>query len=646
VTPSRDPRRELMRLTSRKLARALLVALLSVAGCSSGASNAGDPVELGAPTTPLRGRVALLGAADSSGAQVWIDDGSLATVTDADGTYFFPSVSEGVHTLHVKRGDWEEVVPRFPVIVGAGPLVDDAGALHPLQLLEVPRAHRLASTSGVNHLLASRGGVMFVGDSGTGPSGDLLGAGATDEAMSLLAPGVTWYNMETFSPDGTQILYLPTDCVYGEGGVTLQGSPLELVPVAGGVPLRLADSVACIPQYGGFTPDGTHVVYHLDASNHGPIRSVAATGGAPVDLGEGAIREVTNERALVVRGSLGPEGVSGELWSVALADGVGVKLAESGDGRFALGGTHVLYWKPDRTAALVPAVGGEERPLGTVSLGGLTFTPDGSRVVWIDSVPTPSEVKVAAVAGGNPTVIATTTGTALELSPDGDVVVFSGALADSAGRYRALEAVRLSDGARWTVATRARARPFTFGEVQPDPWPVYANQEFPHIAAFTPDGANVYFYGFDDNPQGVQGLCRVPVAGGTPERIGEEEPFALTEDRVVFISWMADLYTGTLSSAPIAGGPATVLAENVSPEAPLSISPDRSRIAFTVLRWPFETSCAGTLHVVPVAGGPAAPVLSYAGGAIWAGDSALYAWVCENAAPFTWRDGVYRVNVP
>jgi WD40-like Beta Propeller Repeat len=217
--------------------------------------------------------------------------------------------------------------------------------------------------------------------------GDLLLSSATGAAPQMLfeADGATSLQALAVSPDGQNVLALASGDPTG----------LVLVPVAGGTPKPIAG--AGDADAGAFSPDGKTVVFTTSEG----IFSLATAGGSPKQL------ETT------------PTGASDSLPQYS-PDGKLIEFArdtvdDNGDEQVTL--------------ELIPAGGGPvvDRAGGLIAKltqgGRISFSPDGSTLLYAGDYPETGIFRVA-VAGGGGTQLTTDVDLWPSFSADGSAVLF------------------------------------------------------------------------------------------------------------------------------------------------------------------------------------------------------------------------------
>jgi len=150
-----------------------------------------------------------------------------------------------------KSNRWKLLAPSFAVLIFLAVLAHSlASPTHPLkisssaQITNDGRGKLLAGTDGARLYLQYTSSVL----AGSSAIGQVSAAGG--EVAPILAPSLSMQILNV-SPDGSSLL------VSDEPGTAFDG-PLWALPVLGGLPRRLADTMG---HAGAWSPDGLHLVY-------------------------------------------------------------------------------------------------------------------------------------------------------------------------------------------------------------------------------------------------------------------------------------------------------------------------------------------------------------------------------------------------
>jgi Tol biopolymer transport system component len=297
--------------------------------------------------------------------------------------------------------------------------------------------------------------------------------------------------LQRISSDGSRVLYLAdqtTDDVF----------EIFSVPTTGGAPVKLNGTMGVggdVSTFGlQFSPNGNHVVYFADqnADNVNELFSVPSAGGTAVKLNATLVTNgdvvsngilISPDSSRVVYTADQDADNVFEIFSVPIAGGTPVKLNGSmvANGDVAVApagraispdGSRVVYVADQDTDEVlevfsVPIAGGTPVKLngpmatgGDVQTNGLSFSPNGSRVLYVADQETDglSELFMVPVAGGTPVRVngpmvtgggANTAGG--QFTPDGSRIVYV-AQQDTAGTaelYSRIIRLHSTKGGSW-----------------------------------------------------------------------------------------------------------------------------------------------------------------------------------------------------
>ena len=393
-----------------------------------------------------------------------------------------------------------------------------------------------------------------------------------------------------WSPDGKSIL-ATLAARAGEG--TVGRVQLVILSVDNGTLTTLKEFDGSTPNGGTFSPDGRYVAFDFQ-----PERTATARDVAAIEVATGRETSIVADRSAhdVLLGWL-PSGHilyssdhdgSVDAWAVQIRSGAAGRpfVVKRDVGRIAPQGVtrdgRVMIWKwieyreifvaelnPETgKAALPPAVLG--RPQPSVKRGEPNWSPDGSRIAFVQSAPGVAEsVVVQVVATGElrsyPVPVRNLDWTLW--SPDGRAFLFDGTGEDNVQRMFRLE-----------LAT---------GRVEP------ASDPKRIIIGMSADATQVYEIG------GGKGFTRRNLTDGSSEVLGAGAPGAsLSPD----LKWLAYIGLGirdqrSINIRPVNGGPEQVLVSNINPGYPrITWSRDSRHIIFN--------NVALGLQRVSIDGGP------------------------------------------
>jgi Tol biopolymer transport system component len=315
-----------------------------------------------------------------------------------------------------------------------------------------------------------------------------------------------------------------------------------------------------------------------------------------------------------------------ELYSVSITGGPITKLnppitasdgeVDSGTATFSPDGSRVVFlaeWQTNNIYELfsVPVAGGTPVRLNgdlpmNGNLAGFEITPDGSSVVYLASQDSAWEYElyIVPLTGGdsvklNDPLVAGGNVWTMKLSPDGSHVVYT-AVQDVANQWE-IFSVALTD----PPAAPVKLNP---------PLGVNSDVIYDNFR-ISPDGNRVVYLA-DQLLNDVYLFYSVPIEGGTAVQLtnlvsgapvlGGAHTFEISPDssRLVFRSKLADTFE--LFSVPLTGGPVTKLNGPIIPESgdvlEFQISPNSSRVVYLAIQ---QVANSRELYSVPIGGGPA-----------------------------------------
>lgn len=315
-----------------------------------------------------------------------------------------------------------------------------------------------------------------------------------------------------------------------------------------------------------------------------------------------------------------------ELYSVSITGGPITKLnppitasdgeVDSGTATFSPDGSRVVFladWQINNAYELfsVPVAGGTPVRLNgdlpmNGNLAGFEITPDGSSVVYVASQDSAGEFElyIVPLTGGdsvklNDPLVAGGTVWSLKLSPDGSHVVYTAAQ-DVANQ--------------WEIFSVALTDPPS-APVKLNP-PLGVNRDVVYDAYRISPDSNQVVYAADQILNDVYLFYSVPIEGGTAVQLtnlasgapvlGGPHTFEISPDsnRLVFRSLLAGKYE--LFSVPLSGGPVTKLNGPIIPASgnvwEFEISPGSSRVVYLAVQ---QVANSKELYSVPIGGGPA-----------------------------------------
>ena len=368
--------------------------------------------------------------------------------------------------------------------------------------------------------------------------------------------------------------------------------------IAGGAPIEVTPSDTGAEAYPSWTPDGQRLLF---LSTRG-VEIVPALGGPPQLL-------VPGTWGTVFAGPVSPDGerfayVAGDsMWSAALDGGTRTlittghemhSIAQSPDGRwiaFVQGNPYFVITDPSNFGNIAPsavrmvsAAGGESWAI--TDAAELNVSPAWGRdprlLYFISTRDGARDLYALALSGsGRPSgsPVRMTTGANLQhigVSRDGHTLAYS-VFTETSNVYW------VPDPGAGSVSSRD-ARPLTSGAQVIEKFNV------------SPDGSWLVF---DSNRDGPQELFRMPMSGGTPERLTRDSgdafaPAISPDGREILYHAFRNGWRA-LFVMPAAGGPATVAASREGWHYWLaSWDPTGRRIAFTA------TSAAGASEVAVI----------------------------------------------
>jgi Tol biopolymer transport system component len=441
-----------------------------------------------------------------------------------------------------------------------------------------------------------------------------------------------------FSPDGSRVLYLADQLTDGI-------NEIFSVPSLGGTAVKLNGPLVvggAVTSSGlTFSPDSSRVLYHGDQNVDELLElfSVPAAGGSPAKLNDTLVAggdvfsvgfQFSPDSSRVVYAADETTDNVIEVYSVAATGGVPVTLngpivaggdVALGGIQFSPNGARVLY-VADQTADTVdelfsvPATGGAAVKLnGALVAGGdvlsnsLRFSPDSNRVLYVADQSTDENFEVFSVAA--------TGGAAVKLNPSlvagGDVL--SNSLQFSPASNRVLY---LADQTTDEV-TEVFSVPAAGGTAVKLNGAMVAGGDVSSIGLqFTPNGTRVVYMA-DQTVDEVDEIFSVPAAGGTAVKLngplaagGDVHVHLVSPDstRVLYHADQTADEVNEIFSVPTAGGAPVKLngplvAGGDVLSTLLQFSPDSSRVLY---RADQTTDGVVEVFIVPAGGGTAVKV--------------------------------------
>lgn len=268
---------------------------------SRGGKASASPLALSRPANhQFTGKALLLGAASHADTVVTLQGTERTTTTAADGSFTLNGVPDGVYTLLLRNGTFEESVPGVAVIQGS-PYVSSGSTLVPLQPLTLQPARRLASADTVGvapsmeayapnpllQLTTDKSRVVFLADTTTQLTSSIFGGITGLNAVGTLkvaptAAGGTPLTLATsvtsfeLSADGTRVLFTRNDGSLYFGSLVTG----DVTPLASSV-YNASNLNAANTSLYAFNPDASRALFLRD----GVLHLVNSSGGAATVLG-------------------------------------------------------------------------------------------------------------------------------------------------------------------------------------------------------------------------------------------------------------------------------------------------------------------------------------------------------------------------
>ena len=473
---------------------------------------------------------------------------------------------------------------------------------------------------------------------------------ATSSNVQIVPPADVRYQGITVSPDGTYAYYV----TYSRGSGI---ASLFQIPVLGGTARKVLDDIDSPPS---FSPDGSRFVF---------IRGITSPPGSAVMI---ARVDGTGERQIAlrtpplnfnqVRPAWSPDGktvaVSGLTISGTLPQHVVLVDAETGaertlgDAWYSVGS---LAWTADGSAVLASAVerGGTNRQLWRIACPGGTVTRITNDLANYDGVSLSADSRLLVTVlsetlstiwimpASDPSGAgAITSGprrddgrSGLAWTPDGRIVYSSSTdgnpqiwiMDADGGNQKPLTADNALNafpvvcaGGRYVIYTSVRGGAPQLWRMDLDGSnPVALAKAFPSFRPLcAPDAASVVYNTVD--PAGLQGVWRVAIEGGPPQKIGEHQfdARALSPDGMLAagIGWDAERQRQSIGILDLAN-PAALKILPIGPRA-VSWMPAGRALGYVNAK-----EGTDNVWIVPYAGGEAKQVTRFADQFIFA-----FAW--------------------
>jgi hypothetical protein len=553
-------------------------------------------------STTIAGIATLIGRAAHDGTTVSVS-GTIATAaTLTDGSYMLDGIPQGVYSLAFQNGSYQELVPTVLAMApGNGYVVD--GSLYPLSTLELPRGHRLLSSSNVwpNRLSADGTHLIYSSDFTyyTGKLWVSSISGGSPKQVSTVGAGFS----AKFTPDASTVLYL-SDV---DSAVNPLVGSLHVQVLSSGVDTTIASGVDRFDV----SSDGAYVLLHRLFTSEAQL--VSLPGGTTTTVGGDYCGFSPDSKNILVETATG-------LRIIPLSGAPPTNLNWTGScGTWTPDGQQILVIDNNGLHRVSMSGGSSTLIDSSVNLGGLTFSPDGSRFVYFyqPNGGNSATVRSALSSGDTATTIASNVNLfdSWGFSPDSHHFVYC--LADST-----IQAWSAADGAV-TLAT-----------------PTISNLDFDGFA-ISPDSANVMF-------QTDAQLYVTPIAGGAYTALGavvgsggtgyREFDFSGDGQQAVF------LRGSDVVVEPITSGSVTTIGSDVGIRRH-GMSPDGTKV------WMLSGVLSpNTLEVGYVSGAPPVPLLNDVSantlGILWAGNDAVVAVRINSPPPYRFQDGIYALEVP
>ncbi|WP_257460309.1 carboxypeptidase-like regulatory domain-containing protein [Archangium lipolyticum] len=610
----------------------------------------------------------LLGASGHAGLVATLLGTELTATTAADGSFSFNGVPDGVYSLSLRGGSYEELVPSVVFLQGTAYLSQGVG-LVPMPPLKLVPAKRLASATQVGlpqnwegmasqpliqrtmdggrflflsdtayQLIMDRGSIMGLSFDGT-----LRTVSSTGDSSFVLGSSVT-----SFVPtsDGAHVLFTRDD------GTLLSGDLAtgESRPLAAGLfhPSRYLYGGDPLTQYGA-SPDGSKVVYLKD----NVLFVVGAEGGTSTALGP-----ATSSAYYSGRSEPAVFSADGNRLFY-YASGAGLSLADlrTGGSQAITASLSSFRVTPDRSIAVtlasnnlsvsrLTAAGVSTNAVDT-SVSEFMMSPDGARVVYRT---TTSLARLLTLPSTVPTALSTTNYDLLQFSPDGRQFLLLDR--DSTAATYILYNVDLTTPStgKWSLWSGS-SLPSSFQYSTNGAWVVFSvGSSYYAVGAkgtglrslLTTSGAvyktaiaptNDRIFLLADVTAASRSLQSVPFGTGPAVNLASGvSDFGVSWDgsRVVYLNGQ-----GSLRAVAPVGGTDTLLSEGVRS---FSLSPDSAWVLYTDVREVARAMNLGTGEV---------RVLSdRASRVFWSSPGQVALVRADSPAPLAFQDGLYLINVP
>jgi len=423
--------------------------------------------------------------------------------------------------------------------------------------------------------------------------------------------GYGYYYRLSLSPDGKVLAFASHEEEEQSKGKI---NYIYTIPMEGGTAKKLTEVMATQPA---FSPDGKKIAYVKSnlsepGKTHADVWVIPASGGSPVQVSNfpsGRARSPVwspDGKMIAFNFEPGRDSISKELWIVPVAEN-GKPLAPPSKIELPLGTRHMVAgWTPDNKIGLqlmnpehnavytVPASGGKAVQISPAGVPeNPRWSPDGKRIYFRGFKDGPNISSVPA-GGGEVTVVSlrsdrgvyeSAPGGGNDISPDGEKLVFSGA-------------VRVTKDNITSYEVDIYTMPIEGGE----PIKITKSPGQDRFPCWSPDGKSIAFIRYSEPAKDntyIMNICIVSAEGGEVRQIASES------DKVFWscIDWSPDgksiAYFSndkTIKVIPLEGGKPRVIVnvDKLSNHAELAWSPDGKKFAYT---------CKGKIWIIAPDGG-------------------------------------------
>jgi len=553
-------------------------------------------------STTISGIATLIGHVMHDGTTVSVSGTTSTTATLADGAYTLDGIPQGVYSLAFQNGLYQEIVPTVLAMApGNGYVVD--GSLYPLSTIEIPRGHRLLSSSNVwpNQLSADGTHLIYSSDFTyyTGKLWVSSISGGSPRQVTTVGAGFS----AKFTPDAASVLYL-------------SDVDSSVNPVVGSLHVQVLSSGADTTVGTGVdrfdvSPDGAYVVVHRLFA--GETQLVSLPGGTTTTVGYDYCGFSPDAKNLLVLAGTG-------LRIIPLSGATATNLNWTGScGTWTPDGQQILVID-NNGLHRVPVSGASATLIDSnVNLGGINFSPDGTRFVYFYQPNGGASATVrTALSSGD---------TAANIASNVNLFKSWGFTPDSQHFVYFLASSTIQSWSATGGAVTLTSPPISSLD----------NDGF----KISPDSTNVMF-------QTSEQLYVTPIAGGAYTTLGAvvsgagtgtaEFDFSGDGKQAVF------LRGSDVVVEPITSGAVTTIGSDVGNRRH-GMSPDGTKV------WMLSGVLSpNTLEVGYVSGAPPVPLLNAVSantlGILWAGNDTLIAVRIDSPPPYRFQDGIYALAVP